>query len=167
MPSGERVLVIESGPRELTEKFLKRLYQTHWIEHVDLVTCYAEPPVSFDARRGVVYSIHKSRWLSRLSRSRYTLLAMFCAGSPVLNKWKWVIALRVRRKILMINEHADYFYLNFANRHNLKRLLAERLRAHAIDVRAIAELALVPFTFLFLLVHAAYVQMRRLRTGWR
>jgi hypothetical protein len=167
MPSGERVLVIESGPRELTEKFLKRLYQTHWIEQVDLVTCYAESPASFDAWRGAVYSIHKSRWLSRLSRSHYTLLAIFCARSPILNKWKWVIALLIHAKILIVNEHADYFYLNFANRDNLKRLLAERLRAHAIDLRAVAELALVPFTVTFLLAYATYVQMRRLRTAWR
>lgn len=168
--SFDQILIVESCPREVTEWFLRHVYDEQRSRRVDLVTCYAGAPRVFDVARGTIYSVHqpeiasnRGKFISGLNMSPYTLVAIFCAGSPVLNKWKWAIALRTRAKLLIVNERADFFFFDLANRRFARRLLAERLGGRgSVDVRAIAKLFLVPFTIAFLVCYAAVMHVRRM-----
>lgn len=168
--SFDQILIIESCPREVTERFLRHVYDEQHSRRVDLVTCYAGAPRAFDPSRGTIYSVHqpeiannRSKFISGLNSSPYTLVAIFCARTPVLKKWKWAIALRTRSKVLIVNERVDFFFFDLANRRPALRMVAERLRVGgSVDVRAIAKLFLVPFTIAFLLCGAAQVHARRL-----
>jgi hypothetical protein len=173
--SFDQILVVESCAREATERFLKHVYETQRSRRVDLVTCYSGAPAAFDAARGAIYSIHqpeiaekRGKFISGLNSSPYTLVAIFCTGAPILNKWKWAIALRTRAKVLIVNEHADFFFLDLANRRLARRLLSQRFGGRgSIDVRAIAGVLLVPFTISFLLCYAGLAHVRRLAVRLR
>ncbi|MGH9581980.1 MAG: hypothetical protein ACRD4O_03465 [Bryobacteraceae bacterium] len=168
--SFDRILIVESCQRGVTERFLKHVYEVQRSRRVDLVTCYSGAPSVFDSARGTIYSIHqpeiaknRRKFISGLNSSPYTLVAIFCTGRPILNRWKWAIALRTRAKVLIVNEHADFFFFDLANRHLARRLLLEHFGSpRYIDARAMAGLLLVPFTIAFLLCCAALVQARRL-----
>lgn len=168
--SFDQILVVESCPRELTERFLRHAYEDQRSRRVDLVTCYAGAPRAFDPSRGEIFSVHqpeiagnRRKFISGLNASPYTLVAIFCAGTPVLNKWKWAIALRTRAKVLIVNERVDFFCFDLAGRRDARRLLADRVNLPvSIDVRAIAKALLVPFTIAFLLCYAGQAHVRRL-----
>lgn len=169
--SFDQILIVESCPREVTERFLRHVYEEQRSRRVDLLTCYAGAPLEFDTARGSIFSIHqpeiasnRRRFISGLNSSPYTLIAIFCAGSSVLNKWKWAVALRTRAKVLIVNERADFFFFDLANRRFAGRLLTERLRIKgSLDLRAIAKVFLVPFTIAFLSCYAGVVQFGRVR----
>lgn len=173
--SFDQILVVESCPRELTERFLRHVYDEQRSRRVDLVSCYAGAPRAFDSARGAIFSIHqpeiaasRGKFISGLNSSPYTLVAIFCAGTPVLNKWKWAIALRTRAKVLIVNERADFFCFDLAGRNAAVRLLAERVSLPvSIDVRAIAKALLVPLTIAFLLCYAGRAHMWRLIRLWK
>lgn len=173
-PSFERLLVVESGSRDVTETFLHHLYQVQKSSHVDLLSCYPGRPKAFDPERGSVYSVHdaaarenRGRFIRRLLANRYTIVAILCTGDPVLAKWKWVIALRAKAKILVVNEHAGFFLLDFQHRRFARMMLSLRLGVHQpFQLRLMGELLLMPFTIGYLALYAAYVHARRaLRTG--
>ncbi|HEX7362888.1 MAG TPA: hypothetical protein VF283_20545 [Bryobacteraceae bacterium] len=167
--SFDQILIVESCAREVTERFLRHAYKEQRSRRVDLVTCYAGAPRAFDPARGTVFCVHqpeiagnRRKFISGLNSSPYTLVAIFCAGTPVLQKWKWAIALRTRAKVLIVNERADFFCFDLASRRLAGRLLAERLSLRgSIDLRALAEALLLPFTIAFLLSYAGWVHARR------
>lgn len=168
--SFDQILIVESCTREVAEKFLQHVYYEQRSRRVDLVTCYVGAPRGFDAARGTIFSIHdpqiasnRRKFISGLNSLPYTAVVIFCAGTPVLKKWKWAIALRTRAKVVIVNERADFFACDLANRGFALRLLAERMgRRGAIDLRALAKVLLVPFTFGFLACYAGLVHWRRL-----
>jgi hypothetical protein len=173
-PSFERLLVVESGPRDVTETFLQHLYEVQKSRHVDLLSCYPGRPKSFDPERGTVYSVHdeparenRGRFIRRLLTTPYTIVAILCTGDPVLSKWKWVIALRANAKVLIVNEHAGFFLLDFEHRRFARMMLSLRLGMHQpLQARLLGELLLVPFTVSYLALYAAYIHAKRaLRTG--
>lgn len=177
-PSFARLLVIESGPRDVAEAFLKHLYEVQKSERVDLLTCYAGAPQGFDPQRGTVFSVHdpaaknnRVAFIRRLLRGPYDVVAILCTGEPVLTKWKWVIALRVNAKVLVVNEHAGFFLLDWKHRRPAKMMLSLRLGLHQpVPLHVIGELFLVPFTITYLALYAGYVHARRalrLRKGAR
>jgi hypothetical protein len=173
-PSFERLLVIESGPRDVAEIFLQHLYEVQKSSHVDLLSCYGGRPQAFDPERGTVYSVHdaaarqnRGRFIRQLLGNRYTIVAILCTGDPVLAKWKWIIALRAKAKILIVNEHAGFFLLDFQHHRFARMMLSLRLGVHQpFQLRLVGELLLMPFTIGYLALYAAYVHARRvLRTG--
>jgi hypothetical protein len=169
-PSFERLLVVESGPRDITENFLRHLYEVQKSNHVDLLTCYPGVPNSFDSDRGTIYSIHdkgakenRACFLRKLLRNSYTIVAIFCAGDPVLAKWKWVLALRANARVLIVNEHAGFFFLDLKHLHPAKTMLSLRLGLHQpLRFHLLGELLVVPFTMAYLALYAGYVHARRL-----
>ena len=168
-PRFDWMLVIESGPRPLTEEFLAHVYQVQRSRHVDLLTCFEGVPATFQMSRGAVYRTddaatraNRRRLLNMLSRAPYTAVAIFCTGSPILAKWKWMIALRTRAKVVIVNEHAGFFALDFQHRHTAKLMLSQRLHIAGMDLRIVPELLLVPFTITYLVLYAAAVHGRRL-----
>jgi len=168
-PSFERLLVIESGPRDVAETFLEHLYGIQKSEHVDLLTCYAGAPKSFDPQRGTLYSVHdpsakenRAQFTRKLLRTPYTVIAILCTGDPVLTKWKWIIALRANAKVLIVNEHAGFFLLDVKHRRPAKMMLSLRLGLHQpLQLHLIGELFLVPFTITYLALYAGFVHARR------
>lgn len=168
-PSFERLLVIESGPRDVAETFLKHLYDVQKSKQVDLLTCYAGAPTSFDPLRGKLYSVHdpsakanRAQFIRNLLAPRYNIVAILCTGDPVLAKWKWTIALRANAKLLVVNEHAGFFLVDLKHRRPAKMMLSLRLGLHQpLRLHLLGELLLVPFTISYLALYAGFVHARK------
>jgi hypothetical protein len=168
-PSFERILVIESGPRKVADTFLQHLYQIQKSEQVDLLTCYPGAPKSFNPQRGGVYSVHhpdaktdRSLFIRRLLAKHYTVVAILCTGDSVLTKWKWVIALRTRAKVLVVNEFDGFFLIDRKHLRPAKMMLWIRLGLNQpLKLHLLGELLLVPFTIGYLALYAGWVHARR------
>ena len=92
---------------------------------------------------------------------------MICSGEPILMKWKWAIALRIPAKIFLINENADYFWLDRGHLDLIRQIVLLRSGlAGAGAVRTLARVVSFPFTFMYLVLYATAVHARRaLRRG--
>src|SRR5712692_3298465 len=117
IPPFSRVLLVESGSRELLEDLLNGLYDVHPEMTADLVTCYAGLPKHFQASRGRVFRVGdypdsraRKRFFAGLSASRYTVIGIICSSEPIMTKWKWVLAARLPAKLFLLNENGDYFW---------------------------------------------------------
>jgi hypothetical protein len=169
--SFDQIFIVESCPRELTNRFLQHIYGVQRSRRADLLTCYVDAPAEFDPARGKILSVHepeiaqnRRRFIAGLNTSPYTLVVVFCAGSPVLQKWKWAITLCTRAKVLIVNEDGDFFFLDWANRRQAYRLFLQRIsgRRGRVNFRTWTEALLVPFTLAFLISYAAVAEIRRL-----
>ena len=164
-PPFTRVLLVESGSRAIAEKVLALFYERHSAETVDLLTCRDGVPDAFRTEQGQAlrsfdYADRASRRrLVRELRSRqYDILAIICSGEPYLARYKFALAALVPAKVLIVNEHGDYFWL-FAARAGL---------AGESGARSLARVAAFPFTLALLLAFAAKVHvMRQLRLLFR
>ena len=171
IPPLEDVLVIESGPREVAERFLRHLYDVQHSRRVDVVTCFGSAPVQFDAERGVCYSIHDPAYAGRRGQlirilakgNPYSVVSVLCTGSPIMSKWKWAIASRTPAKTLIVNENADFFFLDWRHRHIAKRMVSSRIGVDGgFSLGLVADVLLVPFTIAYLALSTATIQLRRL-----
>lgn len=176
-PSFDSVLLIESGPRKVTEEFLPFLYTVKGAARVDVLTCYANPPAAFDFDRGVVYSVHdrdardnRGAFIRQLASNPYTVLGLLCTGSPILLKWKWALAFRSSARLIAVNEEAKYFGLEVWNHRSMRRMLFQRLNPFADYTResllgtliaVLAGVFLAPFTIAYLLLYTAALHLRR------
>ncbi|MCW5965059.1 MAG: hypothetical protein KIT83_13550 [Bryobacterales bacterium] len=170
LPPVTRVLLVESGPRPLAQHFgpILRLVCGGAVD-VDLLTCYGAPGEGIQILPRRVYTTQEypSRrarvaLLKELRANDYQVLAILCADSPVLQRWKWWLALRLPVKVLVANENADCFWLDRSNWRNAKSLLAARwgLQGTA-SLRTLAELAAFPFVLAWLLMYAVFAHTRR------
>ena len=170
LPEAESILLVESGARGLLEKLLPKLRES-WGGGVpvDLVTCYARIPQGFPQDSTRVYRVPGYRgWEGRrklyreLAGNRYSHVGILCSGEPIMTKWKWVLALRLRAKIFIINENCDYFWLDRGHLGPLRELVLFRSGlAGAGAVRTLARLFSFPFTLVYLLLYATVVHARR------
>jgi hypothetical protein len=170
IPPLEEILLVESGPREVAEKFLRHLYDIQRSRRVDIVTCYGSAPAGFDPERGTCYSIHdpayagrRAQLIRQLSKGNsYSVVSVLCTGSPVMNRWKWAIASRTPAKTLIVNENADFFFLDWHHRHIVKMLVSARIGMEGgLHIGLLAEILLVPFTVTYLVLCATAIQLRR------
>lgn len=182
IPAFDRVLLIESGARHISEHLLPLLRKT-W-KHglgVDLVTCYTGLPAGFPSEAPTscqpqatslatrVFLIHHYRGragrrrLYHLLRSLgYTVMGVICSGEPIMTKWKWALALRLPVKLFVVNENVDFFWLDYSQWRTIRRFILFRAGlAGAGAVPTLARLMLFPFTVLYLLLYAATVHLRR------
>jgi hypothetical protein len=174
IPHADSILLIESGSRSLLEAVGPGLRQT-WGEDVaiDLVTCYARLPDGFPENTRVYRTTDyrgregRGRLYRELAKNRYGLVGMICSGEPILMKWKWAIALRLRAKVFLINENGDYFWFDRGHLDLLRQIVLLRSGlADAGAVRTLARLVSFPFTLTYLLLYASTVHARRaLRRG--
>lgn len=175
IPEPTSILLVESGSRGLLEGLIAGLRET-WSEDIfiDLVTCYAAPPAGFGPRNSRIYRVMdyrgregRRRLYRELALNRYTLIGIVCSGEPLMTKWKWVLALRIPAKVFIINENGDYFWLDRGHASTLREFVLLRSGlAGAGAVRLLARIFSFPFTFLYLLLYASIVHMRRaLRRG--
>jgi hypothetical protein len=173
LPPFSRVLLVESGSRQLYENLLGSLYDFYPEMRADLVTCYAGTPENFRAERGSVYRVadypdgqSRKRFYRELARNHYTVVGIICSAEPIMTKWKWMLAARLPGKVFVLNENGDYFWLDRGHLATIRHFVLFRSGlTGAGAVRTLARLVLFPFTLLYLILYAATVHLRRkLRT---
>jgi len=168
-PTGTRILLIESGSRHILEGTIAHLL-ANWGEGMpmDLVTCYAGLPAGLpeDSKvfRVADYGTPelRQRMLTELRSRDYAYAGMICAAEPIMNKWKWWLALQVPAKFFVINENGDYFWLNRRNTKAMKGFVLVRLGlSGAGAVRTFGRLLVFPFAVMYLLLYAGVAHLRR------
>jgi hypothetical protein len=173
IPPFSRVLLIESGRRDLFEDLLSGLYNVHQAMKADLITCYAGVPQHFRTDRGGVYRVtdypdgrSRKKLYRLLAANHYTVVGIICSGEPIMTKWKWMLAARLPGKVFVLNENGDYFWLDRGHLSNVRHFMLFRAGlSGAGAVRTLARLVLFPFTLVYLILYAATVHLRRkLRT---
>jgi hypothetical protein len=169
VPPFSRVLLVESGSRDLYEELLTGLYDLHPKMKADLVTCYAGVPKNFRIDLGAVYRVTdypdgraRKRLYKELADNRYTTVGIICSAEPIMTKWKWMLAARLSGKVFVLNENGDYFWLDRGHLGAIRHFVLFRAGLTGTGaVRAIARLVLFPFTLLYLILYAATVHLRR------
>jgi hypothetical protein len=171
IPEFTRVLLVESGSREVTEKLLGMLRERHGERvQVDLVTCFPGSPEGFS---GKVFRVSdyagpaaRGRLYRELAERHYPIAAILCTGEKLMTKWKWSLALRLPSKIWIVNENADAFWIDYGHRANIARFVRARLGlSGAAAIPALARVLFFPISLAYLLLFAAAVHFRRkLRT---
>jgi hypothetical protein len=169
IPPFKRVLLVESGSRELFESLLPGLYKLYPHGKFDLVTCYAGVPAAFRLERGEVFRVAdyvgrpgRKRLYAELRPRRYDVVGIICSGEPVMTKWKWALVWHVPAKVFILNENGDYFWVDRAHFDSIRHFVTFRAGlAGAGAIPAIARLLLFPLTLLYLVAYAAAVHTRR------
>jgi len=174
VPPFSRVLLVESGRRQLLEDLLSGLYNVHPNMQADLLTCYGGVPDNFQTARGEVYRVtdypdgnSRKRLYAELGANRYPIVGIVCSAEPIMTKWKWMLAARLPAKVFILNENGDYFWLDRGHLSSIRHFVLFRAGlTGAGAVRTLARLLLFPFTLLYLILYAATVHLRRkLRTS--
>lgn len=169
-PPLTHILLVESGSRHVAEKALSSLYSSNPDGiRIDLVTCYGGSPRTFQESTGSIYRVQdyggragRKRLYRQLRANRYNVVAIICSGEPIMTKWKWVVIGNVPVKVLVINENADYFWLDRANWSTVSHIVAVRTGlSGAGAVTTLARVVVFPFTLVYLLLFAAFVHLRR------
>ena len=166
IPPFTRVLLVESGSRGVSERLLPLLREKWRESEIDLVTCYPGEPEGF---RGRVYRVtdfrgpaERKRLYRELAARRYGLAGILCSGDPIMTKWKWVLAARLRSKIFVVNENADFFWLDRGHWRNALRMAQARAGITGTAmIPALAQWLFFPVTLVYLLLFAGVVHIRR------
>ena len=167
IPPCSRILLIESGSRRLIERLIPNLRSVFGQDvEMDLVTCYAGEPAGFHGR---VFNVNDyggpagrhALWAD-LAQRQYSLAGVICAAEPIMTKWKWWLAAKLPAKIFIINENADYFWLDRAHFRQVRQFAAYRLGlTGSAAVPALVRLICFPVTLAYLLLYAGMVHLRR------
>ncbi|MCC7499578.1 MAG: hypothetical protein IT160_18500 [Bryobacterales bacterium] len=170
-PGYARVLIVESGPRQVLERFLPGFLERNReeIETLDLVTCFSEQPAALPAGSARVYRTGeyggadgRERLIQALKANRYATLVVLCADSPILAKWKAYLAWKLPAAVLIVNENGDYFHLNRAHWSTIVEFALTRSGLQGASAApTLARVAAFPFTFVYLLLSAMAVHLRR------
>ena len=167
IPDLHRVLLVESGSREILNRLIPVLRrQGPAGMQIDLVTCFPGVPEGFSGR---VYHVAgypgpeaRQRLYDELARLDYALTGIICSGEPIMTKWKWVLAARLHSKLLVMNENADFFWVDWGHLRNIARLALHRMgMSGGGAVPASVRLLAFPLTLLYLLLFAGAVHFRR------
>jgi hypothetical protein len=168
------VLLVESGSRGIMERVLPGLKQSWGREAaaIDLVTCYATLPAGFPPGTRL-YRVAdyrgtegRGRLYRELAANQYSHVGLICSAEPLMTKWKWMLAARIPAKVFLINENADYFWLDRMHLPAAWGFVMLRTGlAGAGAVRILARIVSFPFTLLYLLLYAAAVHTRRALRG--
>lgn len=169
VPEFSRVLLVESGSRELLDQLLPKLYTRHAAQRLDLLTCYPGVPAGYNTATGEVYrvtdysgSAGRRQLYRQLSANSYTIGVIICSGEPIMTKWKWMSSVMLPMKLLVVNENVDYFWFDYSNWRTIRHFSMYRAGlTGAGAVSTIARVLLLPFTFLYLLLYTAIVHLKR------
>jgi hypothetical protein len=174
-PKLSRVLLIESGSRGAADKFLTELYSLDENEQVDVLTCYPTPPAPFNNAKGTVLFTHQAQGHSGrteifkiLANSGYSAVCVLCTGDRIMTKWKWVAALRIPAKVMIVNENADSFWLDRGHLRNIRQMALVRSGLAHLTMapfRMMAHALAFPITLAILLGFAGYMKGRRFLRG--
>ena len=184
VPAVDRLLLVESGPRSVAEAVVPRIRNLFGEDvPIDLLTCLRTDPKGLnsngaglnagqntEAPASKVWRVidcldADSRWelLWRIRCERHPVTAIICAGSPIMMPWKLATLALLPSKFLIINENADFFWLDRSQFGALASLLTQRAGLQQdLAVRIIGRAILFPLTLVYLLGFAAWVHGRRL-----
>jgi len=168
-PEFHRVILVESGPREVLETAIPRLRSVFGpATAFDLVTCYpGHPSTLADGSNiwrtaGYQSSETRVRLLRELNASGATVLAIVCSGRPIMTRWKWWLVWRLPMKVLIINENADCYWLDTAHLAPARRMALVRAGLSGdIAARTLLRLALFPLGLVYLILYASTVHVQR------
>jgi len=167
IPDCSRILLIESGPREVIERVIVHARNQFGPDvEIDLVTCYAGEPAGFHGRVSNVNDYggaagRDALWKD-LAQRNYCAAGVVCAAVPIMTKWKWWLAWKTPAKIFIINENADYFWLDRAHLRQLRKFVTHRLGiSGSAAVPSLVRLIFFPVTLAYLLLYAGTVHLRR------
>jgi hypothetical protein len=169
VPTGSRILLIESGSRSLTEGLLPLLRST-WAANydLDLVTCYGGEPQALPENARIFrvsdYGTPERRkeLIKELRARDYAYAGMICSAEPIMTKWKWMLALRVPAKFFIINENGDYFWLCRENAESVRQFALARAGLQGAGAaRTLARVAIFPLAVVFLLLYALWAHAGR------
>ena len=170
LPETTSILLVESGSRGLLEKVIPGLRQA-WGEEIpiDIVSCFASLPAGFRAETTRIYRVAdyqgregRRKLYRELIGNRYSLMGIVCSGEPLMAKWKAALTWQVPAKVFVINENADYFWLDRQHLKPIRQFVFFRAgMGEAGAVRTLASLLSFPFTLLYLLLYATVVHGRR------
>jgi hypothetical protein len=166
VPPFDRVLVVESGSRELLESLLPGLYKLYPNMKMDRVTCYAGVPSGFhgDVFRVTDYTGRegRKRLYTEIARRKYSIIGLICSAEPIMTKWKWVLAGRVPAKLFILNENGDYFWVQWNEWKTIRHFILFRAGlSGAGAVTTVARLVAFPFMLLYLITYALAAHTRR------
>ncbi len=173
IPPITKLLLVESGPRPIAEKIIIRFRELYGDElPIDLLTCLPSDPPGLMANgaQGEVFRVinchdHRTRWrlLRRIRAKHHPVTAIICAGSPILGPWKMAALALFPSKFVIINENADFFWLDRGHRGDVKRFLLHRTgMLEGSAPRKVAAILVLPFAFAYLLAYALVVHVVRL-----
>jgi hypothetical protein len=160
------MLLIESGSRSLIQAVIPSLRQMLGDDvEIDLVTCFPGEPAGVNGRifRVTDYGpAGRGRLWADLAAREYTIAGMICSAEPLMTKWKWWLAARLKSKIFVVNENADYFWLDWAHRRLIRRFVAYRAGlTGSAAAPTLARFLLFPLTLGYLILYACTVHLRR------
>ena len=170
IPPFSRILLIESGSRELFENLLPVLYQNHPEMTCDLATCYSGTPKNFRQDQGAVYRVidypagpARQRLYKELRANGYGIVGIICSAESIMTKWKWMLAGRVPGKVFVLNENGDYFWVDHGHLATIRYFILFRAGLTGSGaVRTLARVVLFPFSLLYLILYAITVHFRRI-----
>ncbi len=168
-PEFHRILLIESGGRNLLNDFLPNLIRVHGALSADLLTCFAGIPEGFDASTGAIFRVgdypdpaRRANLVAELKANRYDAVGILCSGEPIMTKWKWMLAARLPVKVFVLNENGDVFWLDFAHGAVIRHFILFRAGlTGAGAVPTIARLLFLPVSLAFLIAYAAWEHLKR------
>jgi hypothetical protein len=166
-PKLDRMVLVESGPREIFEKLLPSLYPHCPV--IDLVTCYSGAPPTFQHNRGDVFQVSdyhgkdgRARLYTELRSRNYSAIGIICADLPIMTKWKWALTANIPAKLFVVNENGDFFWADYSNWRIIVHFVLFRAGLTGADaVPTLTRLAMFPFTLAFLLAYAGVAHARR------
>lgn len=169
IPELRRVLFIESGDRAVAQRWLAWLAAEHPRSIADLVTCYEGAPEAMQPVLGAIYHVSqyqspeaRGKLVDEFRANRYDAIAVLATAEPVMTKWKWYLAWKVPSKVLLINENADWFWLDRGHWPIIREFLV--FRASLSGSGALTQpvkLLLFPLTLAYLAAYALFVHARR------
>jgi hypothetical protein len=168
IPAPTRILLVESGSRSIQEKaieVIRRVYPE--CQQIDVLTCYAGAPQGANGRiyRVADYATQEARdkFFAELKTTGYAAMGILCTAEPIMTKWKFAVAARLRAKLMVINENADFFWCDRGNWKILSTFMLFRAGlTGASAVPTLARLLFLPLTAAYLLAYAAAVHFRRM-----
>ena len=167
IPPLQRVLLVESGSRELFDTLIPKLFQLFGEGmEIDLVTCFAGVPAGF---HGTVHRVtdytdppSRARLLAELKTRGYSCVGIICAAEPIMTKWKWWLAAKLSAKLFVVNENCDFFWADVGQWRLILHFMVFRAGlTGAAAVPSIARLLFFPVTLSYLLLYAGAVHIRR------
>ncbi len=170
VPHLDRILLVESGSRRVTEAFVERFRRMEpRAGRLDVVTCFpGRPrPLSSQSRLWNVAEHRgragRRRLLSELRAGRYGVLVILCTGEPLMTRWKWALAALLPAKVLIVNENADFFWCDWSNWRTIRAFVAYRAGLSGAGVvRTAAGLVSFPFVLAYLAGFTCWVHARAL-----
>lgn len=167
VPDPARILLVESGSRHLLERAVAEMIRHFPNARFDLCTCFPgvieTVPVDHVWRVNEARSFGAKLGLARaVVRTRPPIAALLFSAEPVMFNWKVLLLALLPSKIIVINEHGDFFWLDRKNLKILRSFVGARLGVGGdAFLRAIFQLLVFPFTFLYLVFYALVTYLAR------